>query len=135
MQKTPSFSAFKHWAEHLRQFAALREIRDDAIADDIARDIGLSTSELRALVAEGPQAADLLHARLHELGLDDADTANAGPKTMSNMHLLCALCKNRRQCEGDLQVGSQSDAWLAYCPNSMTLEAMSKTHAENAASV
>lgn len=132
MHNNLSFSAVKYWTDHLRRFGALHEIRDDVEAGRIAHDIGLSVSELRALVAKGPEAAQLLHARMHELGLNEADKTSAGPKAVSNMQFLCATCKNQRRCHDDLQGAIQSDDWLLYCPNSMTLEAMRRTHAEAA---
>lgn len=126
-----SLLAMRHWTEeHLRQRAALDELSDDVEAGRIAHDIGMSASELRSLVAKGPKAAQLLDTRIHELGLDESDMTNAGPKTISNMQLLCALCKHRRRCHDDLEGAIKSDDWLDYCPNALTLQALSEAHPE-----
>jgi len=120
-----SLSAAKGWfGGYLRRRTAAYELANDAEADRMAQDLGISLSELRTMAAEGPEAGLLLHARIAELGLDDDDLATAGPQATRDLQRLCSLCKDHRRCRHDLDAHDRSDAWLSYCPNAPTLQAL-----------
>jgi hypothetical protein len=120
-----SLSAVKYWVgEYLRRRAASSEFRDNVEVDRMAHDLGMSAWELRALVSQGPAAAQLLGARMAELGLDESDLVEAGPETTRDLQRSCSLCKDHHRCRNDLESHDDSDDWLRYCPNALTLQAL-----------
>lgn len=91
---------------------------------EIARGVGASTSELRALAGKWPEAADLLTRRMAMLHLDPVEIARTEPAVSQDMTKLCSLCDNKRQCEHDLDGRAVDPGWRKYCPNSQTLMAL-----------
>jgi len=120
-----SLSAVKHWVgEYRRRRAAACELRDDAEVDRMARELGMSPRELRSLAAKGPEATQLLNARIAALGLGDTDLTSAGLETTRDLQRSCSLCKDHQRCRRDLEGHDRSDAWLSYCLNAPTLQAL-----------
>jgi len=125
-----SLSAVKHWVgEYLRRRAVAYELRDEAEVDRMAHDLGMSGWELRTLATKGPEAARLLETRMAELDLGEVDLALADPETTRDLQRSCSLCKDHQRCRHDLEAHDRSDAWLSYCPNAPTLQAMVATRA------
>jgi hypothetical protein len=124
MQNT-SLSSVKYWVgEYLRRRSALYELSDDAEVARMAHDLGMSAWELRTLAAKGPEATQLLEARMVELGLDESDLVKAGPDTTRDLQRSCSLCKDHSRCRDDLESHDHSDGWTHYCPNAPTLQAL-----------
>ncbi len=92
--------------------------------DRIARDLSLTTNELRTLAGKGADAASLLYRRMADMGLDRAELARAEPTVMWDMQKTCSLCESKKRCRHDLAQGAESSAWHAYCPNDDTLSAL-----------
>lgn len=97
--------------------------RDDL--KHIARDIGASTEELRALAGKWPDSADLLTRRMTALQLDPLATARSQPAVSNDLKKLCSLCVSKGRCEHDLAEGTTNSDWREYCPNTTTLAALS----------
>ena len=83
----------------------------------MARDLGMPASELRKIASHGPEAADLLLARMAELNLDSKEVAATVPGTFKDLQRLCTLCESHRQCARDLGRDPTDKAWEDYCPN------------------
>lgn len=90
----------------------------------MARDVGASAGELRALAGKWPDAADLVTRRMAALHLDPAEIARTEPSVSRDITKLCSLCGEKRQCEHDLDRGVIDSHWRRYCPNSQTLMAL-----------
>jgi hypothetical protein len=99
---------------------------------NIARDVGTSSAELRALAGKWPDSADLLWRRVAALHLDRTEIAQSMPLVSRDMSKLCSLCDEKRECERDLDRVAISPRWLRYCPNAQILMALLKQKQRNA---
>jgi len=90
----------------------------------MAKDVGMSPGELRSMVNQGPQAADLLLQRMVALDLDREEVSQTAPGTFQDLQRVCSLCKSRRQCARDLGRDPNGVQWKDYCPNAATLIAL-----------
>jgi hypothetical protein len=93
----------------------------------MAHDAGLTADDLRALVARGPGAADLLYERMAVLGLARADVERLAPGLMRDLEASCSCCGNKQQCERDLSHHPEDGKWSSYCPNATSLESVQRT--------
>ena len=119
------FGILAGWWQALRGHSArLDELHDcGREAENIARDLGLSTAELYTIAAKRPDAADPLKLRLAALHLDlDAD-----PLVMRDLERVCTVCGSKRRCERDLARHPDGPAWRSYCPNAQTLDALQRS--------
>jgi hypothetical protein len=114
-----ALSALMAWVRRGDDLAAL----DPREVSAIALDLGLSDQDLRAIAAEGPQAARQLIDRMAALSLDAASIANTHPDVMRDMQRLCSLCAVKGRCAHDLAAHNDTD-WPDYCPNAPTLQAL-----------
>jgi len=103
---------------------AAQEVRNKAEAEHIARELGLSLSDLYTLAGKRVDAAALLDRRMTLLGFNGDDLAQAGIATERDLQRTCTLCDQHRRCARDLNSKGHSDDWLDYCPNTYTLLAM-----------
>jgi hypothetical protein len=90
----------------------------------VARDTGMSVSELRMLSEKGPHAADLLLKRMDALQLDPREVARMEPATLQDLQRVCSMCNSQRRCTRDLAHDAADPAWQDYCPNAQTLKAL-----------
>jgi len=90
----------------------------------IARDIGLSQSDLYTIAAKRPDAADPLKRRLAALDIDQAALRQSDPRVARDLERVCSLCGQKRQCERDLARHPDDPVWRTYCPNTQTLDAL-----------
>jgi hypothetical protein len=91
---------------------------------NIARDLGASASELRAIAGKWPDSADLLTRRMEALHLDPIEIAQAHPVVSGELNKLCSLCRDKHECKHDLERDPINPRWRRYCPNSQTLIAL-----------
>lgn len=91
-------------------------------AAHIARDVGVSASELQTLAGRWPDSATLLDRRLTALGL--GQIAQSEPEVVRDLQRVCGQCASERRCERDLSSDVQDRAWRDYCPNVATLDAL-----------
>jgi uncharacterized protein YjiS (DUF1127 family) len=94
--------------------------------EHIASDLGLSTGDLKTLVAKGSHAADLLYERMAVLGLSRSDAERIADGSMRDLQRTCALCCNKDACRKDLAARPHDPVWKGYCPNSLSLASLSK---------
>jgi hypothetical protein len=88
----------------------------------VARDVGMSVSELRQIAGCGPEAADLLVRRMAVLDLDRNEVAATEPRMLQDLQRVCTMCESHRQCARDLTHDPADQAWEDYCPNVATLK-------------
>ena len=94
----------------------------DIEVDRMARDIGLSASELQRLVNRGPHAADLLLCRMAALNLDREEVAEVDRATFLDLQRVCSNCDCKGRCKRELARDPDDPAWEDYCPNVATLK-------------
>ena len=120
------FGGFSEWWHNLR--TAWNEVdelkRCGRETENIARDVGLSTSELYTIAAKRPDAANQVRRRLEALHLDRDELLHAYPRVARDLERTCTLCGAKRQCERDLASRPDDPVWRSYCPNAHTLKAL-----------
>ena len=88
----------------------------------LARDLGISTSDLRVLAGQDKNAADLLVRRMMILGLDPAKLDLA---VMRDLQRCCSMCRDKQLCIHELEDKPREvSSWPKYCPNENTLAAL-----------
>ena len=92
----------------------------------VAGELGISTDTLRGLVADGPEAANLLYERMRALGISKADVDKAAQGVMRDLQRTCACCNEKGVCEKDLAERPDDPVWKTYCHNAVTLESLTK---------
>jgi hypothetical protein len=110
---------------HWRQWWQTVNKSDDTDRTEIARfaqELGMTANDLLAVMARGPDAANLLHQRMQVLGLSRADVRRSARDLMCDLERTCAFCKGRRICAQDLGERPFDPNWKNYCPNAATLE-------------
>jgi hypothetical protein len=96
-----------------------------AEAARIAHDIGLGgAAELRVLAGKWPDSTDLLSRRMRQINLDAAKIVQVEPQVVRDLERVCTLCASKRRCSRDFAKGQSASSWQAYCPNTMTLRAL-----------
>ena len=116
------------WHRMSRNWTAVRELNDLDKGDlqSIAKDVGCSVPELQTLAGRWPESADLLPRRLDALHVDAQEFSRENPQLANDLRKHCSLCAVKGQCEHDLDTRPNSPVWQRYCPNTMTLLAVSK---------
>jgi len=87
----------------------------------LARDLGVSADELRAVTAKGEHAADLLVRRMKTLGLDPR---RVDPAVLHDLQRCCSECSHKGLCIHELEDRPRETTWPDYCPNKLTLAAL-----------
>jgi hypothetical protein len=104
---------WKNWHERRTRLVEFDNC-DSAEMEHIARDLGTSVSELRALAGRDKNAADLLRRRLSSLNLDPVTIE---PAVMRDMQRCCTQCGSKTLCVHELEDGPKEASWPKYCPN------------------
>jgi hypothetical protein len=112
------------WWQDLR--AARMRLRELQQCGDnlehIARDVGLSSSDLYAMAAKPPDVADQHKQRLAALDIDRAALLRRHPRVARDLERVCSLCGQKRRCEHDVASHPNDPVWRTYCPNTQTLD-------------
>jgi hypothetical protein len=90
----------------------------------VAKDLGLTSRELRALAAKGAGAAKELTCVLEVLGIDQHVVVRHDPLVLRDLQRVCTLCEHKKKCNHDLDAGTIAQNYSGYCPNASTLQAL-----------
>jgi Family of unknown function (DUF6455) len=123
---SPTRALSQWWRDWTRRGSARSELKccgEDEV-ERMAKDVGLSASELRRLAAHGPDSADLLLRRMAALDLDENEVSRTEPRTFQDLQRVCTMCNSHRRCKRDLARDSADPVWQDYCPNAATLMAL-----------
>jgi hypothetical protein len=113
-----------NWLGRRKRLAEVEQLGAEEAAS-IARDIGASAPEIRALASKWPDTSEsLLASRLRALKLDPATLSTTKPAVARDLSRVCTLCKDKPQCRHDLEQRPDSAAWQSYCLNTSTLKAL-----------
>ena len=125
-QKSLIEAVSRWWRQWARRGSARFELKccGEEEVERMAKDIGLSSSELRRLASLGPDSADLLLRRMAALDLDRNEVSRTEPRTFQDLQRVCTMCNHHRRCRGDLARDADDPAWHDYCPNASTLRAL-----------
>ncbi len=132
----PNRTAVEGLLVHLRDWWQGRDSLaglDAAEFESIARDLGISTDDLRTLAAHGPHAADLLIDRMAALGVTKEDVERTAAGLMHDMQRTCSNCAEKGVCARDLADRPLDPGWKHYCPNADTFKSIEKTKGRFAA--
>jgi hypothetical protein len=103
-----------------RRLAASREF--DALTptevSSIARDLKLSKSSLRELVAQDREPLQLVRmlSALHKT------MPPAGDLLTRDMQAVCSLCRSKGRCNRELASGTAAANYTKFCPNAFNLD-------------
>jgi hypothetical protein len=114
---------WRSWNGSRRAMADLNAC-GSAEMERIARDVGVSGTDLSILAGKWPDAADLLYRRMHEIKLDRVEITQADPQVMRDLQRVCTVCGSKRRCEHALAKNPSDPDWQKYCPNATTLLAL-----------
>lgn len=103
----------RDWWQRRHEFDGV----DSREIERIAHDVRMTTEELKAFVALGPQATALLEERMRALGVTRADVEAVAHGVMGDLERTCATCGAKGVCAGDLARRPDDAAWTRYCPN------------------
>lgn len=120
-------AAFRDWVRNRKLIRQCRQRLDACDKNEIARiarDVGLSSSDLREMEQLGPDAAKPLLDRMAVLHLDADALAKSDPSTMRDLQRLCSSCVSKKRCQRDLLLVPDDPMWRHYCPNADTLDAL-----------
>ena len=122
----PTKAVLQWWRGWTRRSAARLEFkcRGEDEVERMAKDVGVSASELRRLACLGPDSADLLLRRMAALDLDRNEVSRTEPRAFQDLQRVCTMCNHHRRCRRDLARDSDDPAWEDYCPNATTLMAL-----------
>jgi hypothetical protein len=125
-QKSLTKAVSQWWREWSRRASARFELKccGEEEVERMAKDIGMSPSELRRLANLGPDSADLLLRRMAALDLDRNEVSRTESRTFQDLQRVCTMCNHHRQCRRDLARDADDPAWHDYCPNAATLMAL-----------
>jgi len=123
---SPTKAVSQWWRDWTRRSSALSELKcwgEDEV-ERVAKDVGVSASELRRLASLGPGSADLLLRRMAALDLDRNEVSRTEPRTFQDLQRVCTMCNSHRRYKRVLARDSPDPAWQDYCPNAATLMAL-----------
>ena len=114
---------FGEWLKHRRELKEMHEM-DAANFGRIASELRMSSTDLEALVCQGPHAADELPKMLRALGIDQADLARTETHVLRDMERVCSVCNHKRRCGHELAAGTAGANYEEYCGNASTIDGL-----------
>ena len=116
----------ERWGRMLRNRRSLVELAacPPSELQRIARDVGVSVSDLRIMAAAHAGPSELLPRRLGLLGLDPAYVKSALTVTYRDLERTCAMCPAWRHCARDLAKGDAQAGMDSYCLCSPAIDAL-----------
>ena len=112
--------AWRNWRERRHDIVEF-DRADVTDVSEIARDLGLSASELRTLVGCGKNSAELLERRLQTLGFEPS---HIEPSVMRDLQRCCSQCHDKALCAHELEDKPKGASWPSYCPNDQTIHVL-----------
>jgi Family of unknown function (DUF6455) len=114
---------FGNWLKHRRAIREIRDLNSGEFAS-IAHDLSITPADLDTLVRQGPHAADELPKLLKALGIDEKALSRTQPLVLRDMARVCTLCRQKPQCDRDLDAGTSPEHYADYCLNASTIDAL-----------
>jgi len=121
------FGAIAGWVSKYRSHIGNNDVFRRCSADEVkqmAKDLGMSPAELRAIACKEPGAADLMQKMLGALGIAPETLMKRDPAVMRDLQRLCMSCSHKSRCQHELAVGEAAERFHEFCPNAYTLDAL-----------
>ena len=121
----PLVVAIADWCRHWRDAPDASEL-DNCTPHDIERmaaDVGLTVSDLRSLERTAHEPL-LLPRMLVALNINPSVVAQSDPAAFRDLQRVCSLCDSKRRCRNELAAGDAASTYEGYCPNAVTLKAL-----------
>lgn len=114
------------WQRLLRRRRSLAQLAvcPPSELERIARDVGVSVSDLQSIATAHPGPGDLLPQRLALLGLDPEYVKSALTDAYRDLERTCAMCTAWRHCARDLANGDAQAGMNGYCLCAATIDAL-----------
>ena len=116
-----AINLFGDWLKHRQEIRELRGMDSGDFAR-IAQDLCVSPAELDEVIRQGPHASDELPRLLKQLGIDQATLSRTQPVLQRDMVRVCASCRQKAQCNHDLDAGTLAQHYQKYCPNKASID-------------
>jgi hypothetical protein len=120
-----ALSAIADWVTSYRNAIGLKKEFGMCGPEEVARmakDIGVTPSQLQELVRIGPDSANLLKRMLVALDVDPKIIADIDPLVMREMNWLCITCGNKKRCKHELAKGTATEHFHEFCPNAVSID-------------
>ena len=119
-----ALKAIADWVSNYRNAIGIKNEFSMCGPDEVmrmAKDIGVTPSQLQELVRKGPDSAKLLKSMLIALHVDPKIIAGMDPLVMRELNLLCITCSNKKRCQHELAKGTATEHFHEFCPNAVSL--------------
>jgi hypothetical protein len=122
----PLIAAIAEWVRKWRAGSYASDLDNCTAAEveSMARDLGLTVGDLRALERSADEPL-LLARMLAALRLDAAEIARSEPAAFRDLQRVCALCTCKGRCASEVAAGDAASTYETFCPNALTLKALS----------
>ena len=131
MTAQDAFGALLHrvrdWRRRREEVSALGNME----IGRVAAELGISTDTLRGLVANGPEAANLLDDACGPYVYRKPTSTRLPQGVMWDLERTCACCNKEGVCAKDLAKRPDDPVWQSYCPNAFTFDALLKLKARS----
>ena len=120
-----ALNAIADWVTNYRNAIGLKDEFGMCGPDEVmrmAKDIGVTPSQLRELVRKGADSVKLLKGLLAALHVDPKIIADMDPLVMREMQWLCITCNNKKRCQHELAKGTATEHFHEYCPNAISID-------------
>src|SRR5262249_18429377 len=120
-----ALNAIADWVTNYRNAIGLKDEFGMCGPDEVmrmAKDIGVTPSQLRELVRKGADSVKLLKGLLAALHVDPKIIADMDPLVMREMQWLCITCNNKKRCQHELAKGAAIEHFHEYCPNAISID-------------
>ena len=120
-----AFKAIADWVTSYRNAIGFKNEFGMCGPDEVrrmAKDIGVTPSQLQELVRQGSDSANLLKRMLVALHVDPKTIPDIDPLVMREMNWLCMTCGTKKRCEHELAKGTATEHFHEFCPNAVSID-------------
>ena len=120
---------FSHrWQSHREKLRDLEAIRGMGAREieELSGELGLSRSQLEAIVKAGPHAADEMETMMAALDIKFDAVQQAYPSMVREMQVNCETCGDKGTCRHALEDGTAPALVTTFCPNAEELLELAK---------
>ena len=114
--------ALRIWT-HL-YFTQLGQCGSDDVLREVAKDLGLTPSQLRGFASKKTGAADQWQKMLCALDVDPKALADTEALIMRELQRVCITCSDKKRCKHELANGKAAEHFREFCPNALTLDTL-----------
>ena len=116
----------RKWLESIAHRLKPSELQmlDAGQIDEIARDIGVTSDDLRRLDQTEKYTAMLMPQRLQQEGMNPAVIEARWPSVWKDLQRVCGNCRSRDVCQAELEIAPDAQEWRRYCSNAGTIRSL-----------